>query len=56
MHQIMLLSIAGVYATQIVCQNIPTYWGVALLTTLPGIFKRVARQKPGCNGDSCATK
>lgn len=42
------------YATQVVCQNIPAYWPMALLMKLPFVFKKIASQKPGCNGDSCA--
>ena len=47
---------SGAFATQVVCQNIPVYWPMALLMRLPFLFKKVASQKPGCNGDSCATK
>jgi hypothetical protein len=47
---------SGVYATQVVCQNIPAYWVMALLMKLPFVFQRMARQKPGCNGDMCAIK
>lgn len=46
----------GAYATQLVCQNIPAYWPIALLMKLPFVFNRAARQKPGCNGESCVTK
>ena len=44
---------SGAYATQIVCQNIPAYWPMALLMKLPFVFKQAARKKPGCNGDRC---
>jgi len=44
---------SGAYATQVVCQNIPAYWGAALLMKIPFVFRRVARHKPGCNGESC---
>lgn len=47
---------SGAYATQVVCQNIPAYWVMALLMKLPFVFQRMARQKPGCNGDMCAIK
>lgn len=47
---------SGAYATQVVSQNIPAYWVIALLLKLPFVFQRVARQKPGCNGDACAVK
>jgi hypothetical protein len=47
---------SGAYATQVVCQNIPAYWPMALLMKLPFVFKRVASQQPGCNGDRCAVK
>ena len=47
---------SGVYATQVVCQNIPAYWPMALLMKLPFVFNKVAGHKPGCNGDTCATK
>jgi hypothetical protein len=45
---------SGAYATQVVCQNIPAYWPLALLMKLPFVFKQVAQRKPGCNGDRCA--
>ena len=47
---------SGAYATQVVCQNIPAYWPLALLMRLPFVFRKVASQKPGCNGESCATQ
>lgn len=46
---------SGAYATQVVCQNIPAYWLLALLMRLPFVFRKVASQKPGCNGERCAT-
>lgn len=45
---------SGAYATQVVCRNIPAYWVIALFLKLPFVFKRLTRQKPGCNGDACA--
>ena len=47
---------SGAYATHVVCQNIPAYWPLALLMRLPFVFSKAAGQKPGCNGESCATK
>ena len=47
---------SGAYATQVVCQNISVYWPMALLMRVPFVFRKVASQKPGCNGGSCATK
>jgi len=47
---------SGAYATQVVCQNIPAYWPMALLMRLPFVFNKVAGQKPGCNGERCASK
>jgi hypothetical protein len=47
---------SGAYATQVVCQNIPAYWPIALLMKLPFVFKRIARQKPGCNRDRCVVR
>jgi hypothetical protein len=47
---------SGAYATKVVCRNIPAYWCVALVLSLPFVFERVARRKPGCNGEHCTTK
>lgn len=44
----------GAYATRVVCWNVPAYWGLAVLLTIPFVFRRMAQRKPGCNGDSCA--
>lgn len=46
---------SGAYATQVVCQNIPVYWPLALLMKVPFVFRKVASQKPGCNGERCTT-
>jgi len=47
---------SGAFATQVVYENIPACWPMALLMKIPFVFKKVANQKPGCNGESCATK
>lgn len=47
---------SGAYATQLVCQNIPAYWPMALLMKVPFLFKQVSKKKAGCNGDRCALK
>jgi hypothetical protein len=45
---------SGVYATQVVFRNIPALWPMALVMKLPFVFRRAARRKPGCNGETCA--
>lgn len=46
---------SGAYATLVVCQNIPVYWPLAALMKVPFVFRKVASQKPGCNGERCTT-
>jgi hypothetical protein len=33
-----------------------TTWGAALLMKISFVFRRVARHKPGCNGESCTSR
>lgn len=37
---------SGVYATHLVCRNIPAFWPMALLLKIPFVFNTMARQKP----------
>jgi hypothetical protein len=47
---------SGAYATQVVFQNIPLLWPLALAMKLPFVFRMAARRKPGCNGQTCAVQ
>ena len=43
----------GVYATRIVCMQVPLYFLLGLLLYIPPIRLLVGRKKQGCNGDAC---
>ena len=45
---------SGAYATKVVCLNIPLYWPMAALLSIPFVFQRIEQSKPGCNGNTCS--
>ena len=43
----------GVFATRMVCLNIPVLYLYGLVLGVPLVRKIVGRNKAGCNGDGC---
>ena len=43
----------GIYATRMVCLQIPLLFPYGLVLYIPAIRKLIGRDKQGCNGDAC---
>lgn len=43
----------GIYATRIICLQVPAFVLGGLALYVPPIRKHYVRKKPGCNGDAC---
>lgn len=43
----------GIYATRMICLQVPAYVLAGLALYIPPIRKYFGRKKPGCNGDAC---
>ncbi len=44
---------SGVYATRIVCLNLPVYFVLGLFLLVPSILRLIAGTTVGCNGEAC---
>ncbi len=43
----------GIYATRLICLQVPAFALAGLALCIPPIRNRFGRKKPGCNGDAC---
>ena len=43
----------GIYATRMICLQVPAYVLAGLALYVPPIRNHFGRKKPGCNGDAC---
>ena len=43
----------GIYATRMICLQVPAFALVGLALHIPPVRKFFGRNKPGCNGDAC---
>ena len=43
----------GIYATRMICLQVPAFALAGLALYIPPIRKHFGRKKPGCNGDAC---
>lgn len=43
----------GIFATRVICMQVPVYFLLGLLLYIPPIRQFFGRKKPGCNGDAC---
>ena len=43
----------GIYATRMICMQVPAYFLYGLALYIPPIRNLFAQENPGCNGDAC---